>query len=81
MRKYCIRTLSSSYTFRDVVGEYEWVAGVIDYDGHIFDVHFAVDDRVLVRPVRPYHSHEFETLFGFGCHCKGYCDKVVEILV
>ena len=47
-----------------------------------FDVYVFVDETntVLMKPMRPYLSAEFETLFGFSIGCANYDDsKVVQI--
>lgn len=34
----------------------------------------------FIRPIRPYHVWEFEFVFRFGGHCKGFTtDRIIEI--
>ena len=47
-----------------------------------FDVYVFVDESntVFMKPMRPYLSAEFETLFGFSIGCANYDEKkVVQI--
>ena len=38
------------------------------------------DNKVLFRPIKPYYSHEFEVLFGFGMGCDNFSkNKIIEV--
>ena len=40
---------------------------------HEFDVFYTkYNDRIYIKPIKPYMSAEFETLFGLGLSCSGF---------
>ena len=48
-----------------------------------YKIYIYVDhnNNVFMKPYTPYHSSEFESLFGFGIMCKEYNkNKVVQVI-
>ena len=54
---------------------------VAGFPSHTYLVqHATIDGVEYLKSVKPYQSHEFEIIFGFGCDCNDFVEGKVVVV-